>query len=248
MSPIGLLSFAIECDLHPVIHSDDRPLLICAKNFRSQVSKTTERFFVGMTVHIALAAGNDHVFRVCFPQKVVAVGCAASVMSRLQQIRFQILSHFDHFLFRRASRIAREQHAGFSVPHLQADGIVISVIVFLIRSEKLDLAFSKRSCISRGRSLRLNSQLIYRLLKAPRNAAVVAVQHIYRIRPELLQHVTPRSDMILMRMRKNHIFQMVDAQVFDISQDKLRVIPVSRIDEHRFSLRYQQRGIRLSHI
>ena len=170
------------------------------------------------------------------------------MMSRLQQIRFQILSHFDHFLFRRASRIAREKHAGFSVLHLQADRIVISVIVFLIRSEKLDLAFSKRSCISRGRSLRLNSQLIYRLLKAPRNAAVVAVQHIYRIRPELLQHVTPRSDMILMRMRKNHVFQVVDPKVFDISQDKLRVIPVSRIDEHRFSLRYQQRGIRLSHI
>ena len=56
MSPIGLLSLTIEGDLHPVIHSDDRPLLVCAKNLRSQVSKTAERLFMGMTVHIALAA------------------------------------------------------------------------------------------------------------------------------------------------------------------------------------------------
>ena len=41
---------------------------------------------------------------------------------------------------------------------------------------------------------------------------------------------------------------MVNAQAFDIGQQKVRVIPVSRIDEHRFSLRYQQCGIRLSHI
>jgi len=54
--------------------------------------------------------------------------------------------------------------------------------------------------------------------------------------------------MILMRMGKNHIFQMVDAQAFDIAQQKVRVIPVSRIDKHRFSLRYQQCGVRLSHI
>ena len=56
MSPIGLLSLTIEGDLHPVIHSDDRPLLVCAKNLRSQVSKTAECLFVGMTVHIALTA------------------------------------------------------------------------------------------------------------------------------------------------------------------------------------------------
>ena len=169
-------------------------------------------------------------------------------MSRLQQIRFQILSHLDHFLFRRASRIAREKHAGFSVLHLQADGIVIRVIVFLIRSEKLDLAFSKRSCISRGRSLRLNSLLVYRLLKAARDPAVITIQHIDRVCTKLLQHIPSRSDVILVRMSEDHVFQVVDPKVFDISQDKLRIIPVPGVDKHRFSLRYQQRGIRLSHI
>ena len=65
MSPIGLLSFTVEGDLHPVIHSDDRPLLVCAKNFRSQVSKTTESLFVGMAIHIAFAAGNSSCWMCC---------------------------------------------------------------------------------------------------------------------------------------------------------------------------------------
>ena len=245
---IRLFTLAVKRDLTAVVHGDDRPLLIGAKNLCTKIAEAAQRLFVGVTVHIVFAAGNDDILRVGFSQEIVAVGRAASVMTRLQQICLQILTHFDHFFLRCAPGVAGEQHAVFPVLHLQANGVIVCVVIGLIRPQKLDLALAKRSCIPRLRSLGLKALTIDRLFQTARDPAVITIQHVNRICAKLLQHVPSRSNVILMRMSKNHIFQMIDPQAFDVAQQEVRIIPVSCIYQHRFTLRDQQRRICLAHI
>ena len=70
MSPIDFFPSQLKVICVPSSTAMIVPCSSVRKTSAPRSSKTTERFLVGMTVHIAFAAGNHHVLRIGLPQEI----------------------------------------------------------------------------------------------------------------------------------------------------------------------------------
>ena len=170
------------------------------------------------------------------------------MMPCLEHVCLQIRAAFYKLSLGRGTGVACKHEAVIAVCHFQTYRIVVRIVVLSHRPEKIDPALSQLRCIPRFRSCRRDPIFVDRTLQACVDAFIIPVHHEYPVYVYCRDHRFPGTDMILVRMRENYVFQVIYSLIRKISGYERCIISVARIDEHRFSIRHQQSGIRLPYI